>query len=74
VKNLYTAYIEKDTESGMYIGTVPGLPGAHTCADTIDELREKLEEVITLCIEEMDSEDLKKMPIFTGIYQIEVAL
>jgi predicted RNase H-like HicB family nuclease len=74
VKNLYTAYIEKDIESGMYIGTVPGLTGAHTYAETIDELYEKLKEVIMLCIDEMDTEDINNMPVFTGIYQIEVAL
>jgi len=26
----FTTYIEKDPESGMYVGTVPTLPGAHT--------------------------------------------
>jgi predicted RNase H-like HicB family nuclease len=72
--NTYTAYIERDVESGMYIGTVPGLTGAHTCAETIDELHEKLKEVIALCLEEMDADDIKNMPVFTRVYQIEIAL
>jgi len=47
----YTAYIERDVESGMYIGTVPGIVGAHTFAETIDNLHEKLKEVVSLCLE-----------------------
>ena len=55
----YTAYIEKDYESGLFIGLVPSLPGAHTCAETIDELHVKLREIISLCLEEMNGEDIK---------------
>lgn len=74
MKNFFTAYIEKDIESGMYVGMVPGLTGAHTCAETIDELHLKLREVITLCLEEMDNEDIENLPIFAGISQIEIVL
>ena len=70
----YTAYIEKDPESGLYIGTVPGVIGAHTCAQTIDELHVKLQEVIALCLDEMDADEIQKLPIFAGIAQIEVAV
>ena len=56
MKYNYTAYIERDIESGMYIGSVPGITGAHTFAETIDELHVKLKEVISLCIEVMDEE------------------
>jgi len=72
--NNFTAYIERDVESGMYVGTVPGITGAHTCAETIDELQERLKEVISLCLEEMDDEDIKKIPSFAGISQIEIAI
>jgi predicted RNase H-like HicB family nuclease len=70
----YTAYIEKDIESKMFVGTVPGFPGAHTCAASIDELHSKLKEVIALCLEEMSAEEIKSLPIFAGISQIEVAV
>ena len=70
----YTAYIERDVESGMYIGSVPGITGAHTFAGTIDELQIKLKEVIALCLEVMDKEDIEKLPVFAGISQIEVAI
>ena len=70
----FTAYIEKDMESGMYVGTVPNLPGAHTFAETIDDLRDKLVEVISLCLEEMDQSEIATLPVFAGITQVEVAL
>ncbi len=55
-----TAYIEKDSETGLYVGIVPGIPGAHTQAETLDELSANLREVVELCLEEMspDSKEL----------------
>ena len=44
-----TAYIEKDPETGLYVAIVPGIPGAHTQAETLDELQENLKEVLELC-------------------------
>jgi len=69
-----TAYIEKDTETGYYVGIVPDIPGAHTQAETLDELYNNLKEVIELCIEEMDPADRKSLPKFIGIQNIEVVL
>jgi len=74
MKNNYTAYIEKDIESNMYIGSVPGITGAHTCAETIDELQVKLKEVVELCLEAMGKDEIMNIPIFAGISQIEVAI
>ena len=68
------AYIEKDTESGMYIAIVPGIPGAHTQAQSLDDLQVKLKEVIELCLEEMDPDERKALPEFVGVQQIEVAV
>jgi predicted RNase H-like HicB family nuclease len=70
----YTAYIEKDYESGYYVGFVPAISGAHTCAATMDELHVKLKEVILLCLDEMSAEDIVSLPMFVGISQIEVAV
>ena len=68
------AYVEKDLETGLYVGIVPGIPGAHTQAETLDELQKNLSEVIELCLEEMDSDSRKLIPEFVGVQQIEVAL
>lgn len=70
----FTAYIEKDVETGCYVAVVPGIPGAHTQADTLDELQARLKEVIELCLEEMSSEDKESIPEFVGLQQIEVAV
>jgi predicted RNase H-like HicB family nuclease len=67
------AYIERDLETGLYVGVVPGIPGAHTQAETLDDLQKNLKEVIELCLEEMSLEDKKKLPEFIGIQQIEVS-
>ena len=55
----FLAYIERDPETGLYIGSVPKIPGAHTQAETLDELQKNLKEVVELCLEEMDSEEKK---------------
>jgi len=67
-----TGYIEKDPETGLYVAIVPGIPGAHTQAETLDELKDNLKEVVELCLEEMDPEEKKQMPEFVGIQQLEV--
>jgi predicted RNase H-like HicB family nuclease len=68
-----TGYIEKDPETGLYVGIVPAIPGAHTQAETLDELQKNLKEVVELCIEEMDEEARRQIPEFVGIQQLEVA-
>jgi predicted RNase H-like HicB family nuclease len=65
-------YIEKDPETGLYVAIVPGIPGAHTQAKTLDELHKNLKEVVELCLEEMDPETRKHLPEFVGIQQVEV--
>jgi predicted RNase H-like HicB family nuclease len=48
----YTAIVEKCPDTGLYVGYVPGFPGAHTQAETLDELRENLREVIEMLLED----------------------
>jgi predicted RNase H-like HicB family nuclease len=50
----FTAVVEKDAETGVYVGYVPGWPGAHSQGATIDELRQNLEEVIAMLLEDGD--------------------
>ena len=68
-----TGYIEKDPETGLYVAIVPGIPGAHTQAETLDELQKNLKEVVELCLEEMDPKAKEQIPEFVGIQQLEVA-
>jgi predicted RNase H-like HicB family nuclease len=69
----FVAYIEHDPETRLYVGTVPGLPGAHSQGATLDELQQNLKEVIELILEERQShgESIQLEP-FVGIQQITV--
>jgi predicted RNase H-like HicB family nuclease len=42
--------IERD-EEGMYVASVPQLPGCHTDAASLDELMIEIREAIELCLE-----------------------
>ncbi len=70
--NTFTAYVELDAETGLYIGIVPGVPGSHTQAATLDELQRNLKEVLELCLEEYKGTG-ENLPKFVGLQQIEVA-
>ncbi|MEO6392153.1 MAG: type II toxin-antitoxin system HicB family antitoxin [Pyrinomonadaceae bacterium] len=48
----YTAIVEKCVDTGLYVGYVPGFPGAHTQAETLDELQSNLREVIEMLLED----------------------
>jgi predicted RNase H-like HicB family nuclease len=48
----YTAVVERDAETGLYVGHVPGFPGAHFQAGTLDELNAILAEVIAILSED----------------------
>ena len=56
----FTAVVEKCPDTGFYVAYVPGFPGAHTQAQTLDELRDNLREVIAMLLEDgeprMDAE------------------
>ncbi|HEV2349845.1 MAG TPA: type II toxin-antitoxin system HicB family antitoxin [Terriglobia bacterium] len=69
----FSAFVEWDPESKLYVGIVPGIPGAHTQAATLDELQTNLREVLQLCIEEFKG-SLDDLPRFVGLQQIEVAV
>ncbi|MCY4586022.1 MAG: type II toxin-antitoxin system HicB family antitoxin [Bryobacterales bacterium] len=46
----YTAVVEQDPETGIYVGYVPGFPGAHSRAATLDELNTNLREVMGMLL------------------------
>ncbi len=48
----FTAIIEKCSETGLYVGFVPGFPGAHSQGQTLDELNNNLKEVIEMLLED----------------------
>ncbi len=48
----FTAVIEKCSETGLFVGYVPGFPGAHSQGKTLEELNENLREVIGMILED----------------------
>jgi predicted RNase H-like HicB family nuclease len=66
----FTAVIERDPATGVYVGYVPGFAGAHSQGETLDELHRNLQEVVSLLLEDgdptLDAE-------FIGIQTVAVA-
>ncbi|MGL4419836.1 MAG: type II toxin-antitoxin system HicB family antitoxin [Gemmataceae bacterium] len=66
----YTVVMERDTKTGFYVGSVPGWPGAHTQAETLEELRDNMAEVIAMLLE--DGEPVLESE-FVGTQTVEAA-
>ena len=52
----FTAVVERDQETGLYVGYVPNFAGAHSQGQTLDELYENLQEVISMLLEDGEPE------------------
>jgi predicted RNase H-like HicB family nuclease len=48
----YTAVVEKCPDTGLYVGYVPGFPGAHSQGETLDELKQNMQEVLQMLLED----------------------
>ena len=48
----YTAVVERCPDTGLYVGYVPGFPGAHSQGETLEELNCNLREVIALILDD----------------------
>ena len=49
---LYTAVIERDPDTGLLVGYIPGFPGAHSQGETVEELVHNLQEVTGMLLED----------------------
>jgi predicted RNase H-like HicB family nuclease len=65
----YSVVIERD-EDGLYVASIPELPGCHTKARNLDELTSRIREAAELYIEATDVEAEKRE--FVGIQILEV--
>ena len=54
IMKTFTAVVEKCPDTQLFVGYVPGFPGAHTQAASLDELHNNLQEVLQLLLEEGD--------------------
>ncbi|MFM7752392.1 MAG: type II toxin-antitoxin system HicB family antitoxin [Opitutaceae bacterium] len=48
----FTAVVERDAVTGLLVGYVPGFPGAHSQATSLDELNSNLREVVAMLLED----------------------
>jgi predicted RNase H-like HicB family nuclease len=65
----YVAVVEKCPDTGLYIGYIPGFPGAHSQAETLEELNEALREVIQMLLEDGEP---KLDAVFVGTQLVSV--
>ncbi len=67
---VYSAVIERCLQTGLFVGFVPGFPGAHSQGETLDEVNHNLQEVIEMLLEDGD-------PIleseFVGVQNVAIA-
>lgn len=66
----FDVVIERD-EEGLYVASVPSLPGCHTQAPSLDALMERIREAIELCLEEEDPAPVKLD--FVGVQRVTIA-
>jgi predicted RNase H-like HicB family nuclease len=66
----FTAVVEKDIDTNLYVGYVPGFRGAHSQGETLDELQSNLCEVIEMLLED---DKTRFEAVFIGTQQIMVA-
>lgn len=66
----FTAVIEKCPQTGLFIGFIPGMPGAHSQAESLDVLNQNLQEVVAMLLEDGE---LEMEAEFVGTQLVAVA-
>lgn len=66
----FNVVVERDPDTGLLVGSVPGWPGAHSQGNSLDELEANLREVIAMLLE--GGEPTLKSE-FVGIQTIQFA-
>jgi len=66
----FSFVVERDGVTGLYVGYVPGWPGAHSQGASLDELQQNLQEVVEMLLQDGDP---KIDSEFIGVQTIKVA-
>ncbi len=66
----YNYVVERCADTGMYVGYVPGFPGAHSQGETLSELRTNMQEVVEMLLEDGEP---KLEAEFVGTETVKVA-
>jgi predicted RNase H-like HicB family nuclease len=67
---VFNIVVEQDPDTKLYVGYVPGWPGAHSQGATLDELQDNLREVVQMLLE--DGEPSLES-VFVGVHTLRVA-
>ena len=67
---IFSAVIERCPQTGLFVGFVPGFPGAHSQGKTLDEINHNLQEVIAMLLE--DGEPILESE-FVGVQNVAIA-
>jgi predicted RNase H-like HicB family nuclease len=67
---VFNMVVERDPDTGLYVGYVPGWPGAHTQGASLDELQTNLREVVLMLLEDGDP---KLESEFIGVQTLRMA-
>ena len=70
MKRDFDVVVERDDE-GIYVASVPSLPGCHTQAKSLDELMVRIREAIELCLEVQGGKPESLQ--FIGVQRVTVA-
>lgn len=78
-KREFKVIIEQD-EDGYFVASVPGLPGCHTQAKSMPELRKRVREAISLCLDVAKTDaqyrkqikDFSYEPSFVGLESVQL--
>ncbi len=66
----FDVVVERDPDTGLLVGYVPGWPGAHSQGKDLEVLKENLREVIAMLLEDGEPEPESQ---FVGVQTIQVA-
>ena len=66
----YTAIVERCPQTGLYVGYVPGWPGAHTQAESLDALERNLREIIGMLLEDREPKLEAEFPGIHTVFRI----
>ena len=66
----FSVVVERD-EEGLYVASVPALPGCHTQARSLDDLMERIKEAIALHLES-DADAIATTLELVGVQRVSV--
>ena len=66
----FNVIVERDPDTGLFVGHVPGWLGAHSQGGSLDELQANLQEVVSMLLEDGEP---KFESEFVAVQTIKVA-